>query len=191
MYFYSQQSRCFWNRCNFVWPCRTEQSSDLTVLTTAVCSARELRYQDIWSAQYLSRGRVNGRITDEQRNCKKFWKVKSWPNRHYLSIFWRKTTKNHLQNNRNAHIHSTSLYCYRNSNISVLLLLFLLLVLLLLLLYYYYYYYYYCYYYHQHHHHHHHQQQHHQHHHHHHHQHHHHYYYYDFVLFNGTTCQCG
>jgi len=28
MYSYSQLSRCFWNRCNIAWPCRTEPSRD-------------------------------------------------------------------------------------------------------------------------------------------------------------------
>jgi hypothetical protein len=52
IYFCSQKSTSFWNRCNVAWPCRPEPSSDRTVLTTVVCSVREFRYQVIWSAQY-------------------------------------------------------------------------------------------------------------------------------------------
>jgi hypothetical protein len=40
MYSYAQRSRCFWDRYNFTWVCRTEPSDDLTVLTTAVCSLK-------------------------------------------------------------------------------------------------------------------------------------------------------
>jgi len=38
----------FWNKHNVAWPCQPEPSSDWTVLTTAVCSVRDFRYQVIW-----------------------------------------------------------------------------------------------------------------------------------------------
>ena len=39
MYSNSQQSRCFWKRYNYAWPCRPEPNSDRTVPITAVCSS--------------------------------------------------------------------------------------------------------------------------------------------------------
>jgi hypothetical protein len=54
MYPYSQRSRCFWNGYNVAWLCQPEASCDQTVLTTAVCSVRELRYPVIWPAQCVA-----------------------------------------------------------------------------------------------------------------------------------------
>jgi hypothetical protein len=47
MHSYSQQNRCFWNRCNIAWPCRCERSSGQAMPNTAVCRVRALRYQVI------------------------------------------------------------------------------------------------------------------------------------------------
>ena len=50
---YSQQSACFWNRHNVAWPFLCEPLSGHTVLATAVCSVKELMWQDIcMSATY-------------------------------------------------------------------------------------------------------------------------------------------
>jgi hypothetical protein len=49
MYSCSQKkSKYFWNRYNVFYPFRPEPSSGRTMLTTAVCSVRDLRYQYIW-----------------------------------------------------------------------------------------------------------------------------------------------
>ena len=54
IYFYLQQSKCFWNRYNIALLWQPEPSSDKMVLTRAVCSVRELRYKVIWSAHWHS-----------------------------------------------------------------------------------------------------------------------------------------
>ena len=42
------QSKCFWHRCNVACLFRCEPNSGRTMLTAAVCSVMELRYQVIW-----------------------------------------------------------------------------------------------------------------------------------------------
>jgi hypothetical protein len=54
----SLHSKCFWQRRNIPWPFRRQPRSGHTVLCTAVCSVRELKYADICVClcvtQYLS-----------------------------------------------------------------------------------------------------------------------------------------
>ena len=43
---YSQYSKCFWERYNYVWPFRREPSSDHAVPTAAISSTQEKDFED-------------------------------------------------------------------------------------------------------------------------------------------------